>query len=261
MKAIRKKRNNKYVNFISDEHLISCISNLHNSYMKAKEKYTRKKFYSNKIDVIKLRFDSKFKNLSEEHLIDEEITRQIDKSINNAIGTFHEEILGGISGYEMGTKSNYDIKSNDDLLFADIKNKHNTMNSGSSKTLFDNLSKFAEENPKAKCYWVQILAKSSFEKIWELTHKKEKYSHERVFVISGDIFYYKLSGEKKALFNLYKALPKAIDTYLKSIPPKAKESKNTVLDEIQKSTKESKRDLIDEIAVDNFIYYFGFDKL
>lgn len=90
---------NKYLKFITDEHLMFCVEELYNSYLKAKEKVSKKKFYSNKIDTFKLTFDSKFNNVNEKNLIKGEILRQIDKSINNSIGTFHENILGGIKGY------------------------------------------------------------------------------------------------------------------------------------------------------------------
>ena len=124
---------NKYVDFISDEHLLNCVANLHKSYLKAKNNVSKKSFYSNKVDTIKLTFDSKFNNIDEEDLIQSEILRQIDKSINNSIGTFHEQVLGGIKGFEVGKLSGFDIKANDNTLFADIKNKHNTMNSSSSE--------------------------------------------------------------------------------------------------------------------------------
>src|SRR5690554_3734073 len=116
---------NKYVDFISDDHLLKCISNLHNSYLVAKQEFTKMKFYKNKVDVFKLTFDSKFNELSEEELIKLEMSRQIDKSVNNAIGTFHEEILGGVEGFSSGRLLGYDLKADDGSLFAEIKNKHN----------------------------------------------------------------------------------------------------------------------------------------
>ena len=90
---------NKYVDFISDEHLLHCIANLHKGYLKAKNNITKKNFYSNKVDTIKLTFDAQFNDINQESLIQAEILRQIDKSINNSIGTFHEQILGGIKGF------------------------------------------------------------------------------------------------------------------------------------------------------------------
>src|SRR3989339_268847 len=195
---------NKYVKFISDEHLLYCIANLYKAYLKAKNNITKKNFYTNKVDTIKLTFDSKFNNIDEESLIQAEILRQIDKSINNSIGTFHEQILGGIKGFEVGILSGFDIKAKDDTLFADIKNKHNTMNSSSAEALFQKLARYADTYKKAKCYWVQILAKGSFNELWKGEINGKEYSHSRVFKISGDQFYALLSGQSDAFFQHYK---------------------------------------------------------
>lgn len=251
---------NKYLSFISDEHLLTCIKNLHNSYLKAKENVSKKKFYKNKIDTIKLTFDAEFNELNEETLIKTEINRQIDKSINNSIGTFHEQILGGVEGYEMGILSGFDVKASDDTLFADIKNKHNTMNSSSAESLFQKLANYADTYKKANCYWVQILAKNSFNEKWYGEINGKEYSHSRVYKISGDQFYKLLTGRENSLFELYQVLPKAISDYLSKQIPQNLES-NSAADEILKSSKKSKRSIIDEITFENYSYYLGFDKL
>lgn len=252
---------NKYVNFISDEHLLKCIENLHASYIKAKEKISKKKFYNNKIDTIKLTFDTKFNKIDEESIIETEILRQIDKSINNSIGTFHEQVLGGIEGYELGNLSGFDIKAEDNTLFADIKNKHNTMNSSSAEALFQKLARYADDYKQAKCYWVQILAKGSFNEHWTGDINGKEYSHSRVFKISGDQFYAILSGNKNALYDLYAALPNAIDDFMKTIDKKNNKSINSALSEIKGETENSKRSILDQITFENYSYYLGFDKL
>ncbi len=251
---------NKYLKYISDEHLFYCIENLHKSYIKAKANVSKKKFYKNKIDTIKLTFDSKFNNLNEETLIKTEINRQIDKSINNSIGTFHEEILGGIKGFDIGKLSGFDIKAKDNTLFADIKNKHNTMNSSSAESLFQKLANYADTYKKANCYWVQIFAKSSFNEKWFGEINGKEYSHSRVYKISGDRFYELLTGEENAFFNLYNILPKAISDYL-SQQVNEKNQSNSALEEITESSKASKRSILDEITFENYSYYLGFDKL
>lgn len=253
---------NKYVDFISDDHLIKCVSNLYNSYLEAKKEITKRKFYKNKIDTIKLHFDAKFNSLDEEALIKSEISRQIDKSINNAIGTFHEEIIGGISGFERGDKSGYDIKAIDNSLFAEIKNKHNTMNSGGAEAVFQKLEKLAKKYPNANCYLVQILATSSFNIKWEDKLNGTEYSHDRIFKISGDKFYELVSKKENAFFQLYKSLPKAIDDFLLERKSSgSNEDLSSVLIEIQKDIYSSERKIIDQITFDNFKYYLGFDKL
>ena len=252
---------NKYVNFISDEHLLKCIENLHKAYLRAKNNITKRNFYSNKVDTIKLTFDAKFNDINEEDLIQSEVLRQIDKSINNSIGTFHEQILDGIDGYEVGNLSGFDIKATDNTLFADIKNKHNTMNSSSAEALFQKLARYADDYKKAKCYWVQILAKGSFNEHWKGEINGKEYSHSRVFKISGDQFYALLSGQNDALFQLYKALPKAIEDYMNSAQAEQDIKENSALDEITSETEKSKRSILDQITFENYSYYLGFDKL
>jgi len=232
----------KYVNFISDEHLLKCIENLHKAYLKAKNNISKKNFY-------------------EEALIQAEVLRQIDKSINNSIGTFHEQILGGINGFEVGQLSGFDIKSKDDTLFADIKNKHNTMNSSSAEALFQKLARYADNYKKSKCYWVQILAKGSFNELWKGEINGKEYSHSRVYKISGDQFYALLSGEEDAFFQLYKSLHIAISDYLNSIKQNEGVKENSALNEIKFETINSHRSILDQITFENYSYYLGFDKL
>ncbi len=251
---------NKYVSFISDEHLLRCISNLHNSYLVAKREFTKIKFYKNKVDTFKLTFDSKFNELSEEELIKLEMSRQIDKSVNNAIGTFHEEILGGVEGFSSGRLLGYDLKADDGSIFAEIKNKHNTMNSSSAESAFQKLARFADDNRNSKCYLVQILAKKSFCKKWEAIINGKEYSHSRVYIVSGDQFYEMVTGSENAFYDLYKSLPKAIDAFLKSVSEE-KMNENNILSEVSKSAQENDRTILDEITFDNFIYYKGFNNL
>lgn len=252
---------NKYVDFISDEHFLNCIGNLHNSYQRAKNSVKKENFYDNKVDTIKLTFDSKFNDIDQESLVGAEILRQIDKSINNFIGTFHEEILGGIKGFEKGNLSGFDIKADDDTLFADIKNKHNTMNSSSAESLFQKLAYYADHYKKSKCYWVQMLATKSFDTPWAGIINGKEYSHSRVFKISGDRFYALLTGQDDAFFGLYRALPIAIDDFLATIESGKDTIEHSALAEIKAGIMKSNRTILDEISYDNYKYYLGFDKL
>jgi len=251
---------NKYVNFISDEHLIDCIKNLHDSYVKAKSDITKKKFYKNKIDTFKLTFDSNFNDLDEKTILKSEMIRQIDKSINNSIGTFHEQVLGGIDGYETGVLTGYDVKANDDTLFAEVKNKHNTMSSSAAEAAFQRLARFADDNRNAKCYLVQILAKKSFNEKWESIINGKEYSHSRIYKISGDQFYFLLTAQQTAFFDLYQVLPRAIKDFLNE-QEQVEESENSALSEIESQTAESGRSIFNEITFENYSYYLGFDNL
>lgn len=256
---------NQYLDYISDEKLLECIGNLYLSYKRARAKISKNKFYNNKIDTFKLTFDAKFNKLSEEEIINNEIMRQVDKSINNAIGLFHEEVLGCIKGYERGALSGWDIKSTDDKLFADIKNKHNTMNSSSAESLFQKLERFADEHKRAKCYWVQILAKDSFCELWTPSFKERKYSHNRIYKISGDQFYnllaYGNTKKGQALYDLYKVLPTAINDFLNNLHISEEIEFNSAYEDILSVADEQRRTIFDQITFDNYKKYIGYDKL
>ncbi len=196
---------NKYVDFISDEHLMSCIRNLHNAYLKAKNNITKKNFYSNKVDTIKLTFDAKFNDIDEESLIQAEILRQIDKSINNSIGTFHEQILGGIDGFEVGNLSGFDIKAADDTLFAVFGRKDLSKNI--SEAVFDKLANTARVFLKAKFFYVMVDDDSDLNEKWIVGHEEYSVSQKRVFKVSLKYFYDTVTKQENALKQLRKVLP------------------------------------------------------
>jgi hypothetical protein len=135
------------------------------------------------------------------------------------------------------------------------------MNSSASESLFQKLAHYADTYKHAKCYWVQVLAKSSFNEKWSSEINGKEYSHSRVYKISGDKFYELLSGSKTALFDLYKALPIAIQDFLSERAKITSKSLNSALTEIEKETDESSRNIFDQITFENFGYYLGFDKL
>jgi hypothetical protein len=107
---------------------------------------------------------------------------------------------------------------------------------------------------------VQILAKGSFNEPWTGDINGKEYSHSRVFKISGDQFYYLLTGKETAFFELYQALPNAIKDFL-SEQKKQKATENSALSEIESQITDSGRSIFNEITFENFSYYLGFDKL
>jgi hypothetical protein len=101
----------------------------------------------------------------------------------------------------------------------------------------------------------------SFCELWSGDINGKEYSHSRVYKISGDQFYTLLSGQDDAMFQLYKAMPFAIEDYLKSAVKNEDISENSALEELKIDAKKSKRNILDQITFDNYSYYLGFDKL
>lgn len=199
---------NKYVNFITDEHLLTCVEHLHQSYLRAKNNISKKSFYTNKVDTIKLTFDSKFNDINEDDLIQSEILRQIDKSINNSIGTFHEQILGGIDGFEVGNLSGFDVKASDDTLFAIFGSKEIPQNI--SDAVFEKLANAARVFLKAKLYYVLLDDDSDTNEKWVIGHEEYIVSQKRVFKISLKQFYAEVTKQENAYQDLSDVLPKVI---------------------------------------------------
>ena len=210
---------NKYLNFISDEHFLNCIANLHSAYIKAKNNISKKSFYSNKVDTIKLTFDSKFNDIDEEKLIEAEILRQIDKSINNSIGTFHEQILGGIDGFEVGKLSGFDIKAKDETVFAVFGNSEIPKNI--SDAIFDKLANTALIFSKAKFYYVLLDDFSEINEKWIIGNEEYRVSQKRVFKISIKEFYNEITLQTDAFQQLQSNLTIVIDDYLETIKSKS----------------------------------------
>lgn len=195
---------NKYVNFISDEHFLSCVANLHKTYLKAKNKITKRNFYANKVDTIKLTFDAKFNAINEVSLIEAEILRQIDKSINNSIGTFHEQILGGVKGFEMGKLSGYDIKAVDNTLFALFT--FQKLSKNIEDAIFEKLAIQANIFKDSNCYFVDFTLENNYSEKMIISNDESKISHKRVFKISADKFYSLLTKKDNALNDLHEKL-------------------------------------------------------
>ena len=69
--------------------------------------------------------------------------------ISSAIGNFHQEIIGSIAGFE-NHDAGYDVECPSRQLLAEIKNKHNTMNSTTRDRVLDNLVTAVAQKKKKK---------------------------------------------------------------------------------------------------------------
>lgn len=259
----KRRINMSYLKFISDDDLLKCIAKLHSVYEQCQKTFTTEDFYKNKVDPIKFQFDMAFNKINGSDYIKAEIARQVDKTISNAIGEFHQTLLGCINGLnDLGVGNGCDLSNDSKTIFAELKNKHNTMNSSSSEATMQKLIHFAEQYPKANCYLIQIIAKKSHNELWEGYFNGRYYSHPRVRKISADKFYELVTGDPEAFYKLCRVLPQATEDYINSATSTGKITKNqsTVYAELQTRAHTNGKTLIEQIMVDNFTTYQGFDK-
>lgn len=68
--------------------------------------------------------------------------RRYEKALQMKLGDFHEELMGSFAGYvnlPLGHETGCDVMKVDGTEVWEIKNRDNTMNSGSAKTVIDKL--------------------------------------------------------------------------------------------------------------------------
>ena len=160
------------LSFISEEEFKNHVCATIMKYGEKLEPYDLKRFNSNLIDPIKLLFDKSVYRISWEEIVNNEIFRQRDKSNNNDIGYFHQNIFSFFKGCEVPQTGWDVVYKNDDgiqmpegdvihTLYVEMKNKHNTMNSASSAKTYIKMQNQILEDDDCACFLVEAIAKKS----------------------------------------------------------------------------------------------------
>lgn len=216
-------------------------------------------FNKNIIDPIKLTFDAKIYGQTVRQTIETECLRQIDKTNNNRIGYFHQNIFkyagGGWEVPENGDKGGFDVVNEKQHIFVEMKNKHNTMNAASSSDTYVKMQNKILHDDKATCMLVETIAKQSQNVTWALSvnenGRKQHYSHERIRRVSIDKFYEIVFKDSTAFCKLCRALPDVLDDVTSNDASARLE--NTVYEELDKT------DFYKSLYLLAFKSYEGFD--
>lgn len=200
------------LDFISENDFKNHVKNTIKTYGETLKKIDLNKFNKNIIDPIKLTFDNRVYKKSLIETIEDEIVRQRDKTNNNAIGYFHQNMFRYIKNCNV-PQSGFDVVFDNGInkIYVEMKNKHNTMNSSSSqKTYMRMLSQILKED-NCKCYLVEIIAKHSQNIVWKVSLDNDPVSNEKIRRVSIDKFYEEITGDKEAFYKICNVLPKVID--------------------------------------------------
>ncbi len=207
---------NYNLGFISNEDIYNHVRA---TVLQYRRSINLKEFNQNIIDPIKLTFDAKIYGQTMRQTIESECIRQIDKTNNNRIGYFHQNIFrfagNGWLVPENGEQGGFDVLNDDLHIYVEMKNKHNTMNAASASDTYVKMQSKILHDDKATCMLVETIAKKSQNEIWEITinenGRKQKYSHQRIRRVSMDKFYNIVFDDKDAFCKLCKALPIVLD--------------------------------------------------
>lgn len=232
------------LSFISEEDFKNHVRATILKYGEKLESYDLKRFNSNLIDPIKLIFDKSVYRSSWEEIVNNEIFRQRDKSNNNDIGYFHQNIFSYFDGCEV-PQAGWDViyrnpegihMPDGDIvhtLYVEMKNKHNTMNSASSAKTYIKMQGQILEDDDCACLLTETIAKKSQNIKWTTKVDGKNVQHRLIRRVSMDQFYAILTGEEDAFYKMCMTLPKVINAVVNeeesvSVPY------DTVIDELWK---------------------------
>lgn len=221
-------KNQYQLGFISDDGIRNHVKE---TILKYRSSIDFKEFSKLKIDPIKATFDIAVYNLTNEEFIQREIMRQIDKSNNNHIGYFHQNIFRYIQDWEV-SESGYDVVNQKKSYYAEIKNKFNTMNSNAKENIFCKMQQTIENNPKATCFLIEVISKKSQNVPWCVKIGNQLEKSERIRIISIDRFYEIATGDKDAFAKLCKKLPKIIQDVIESEGVQANFSSQSISEDL-----------------------------
>src|SRR5437016_1859024 len=93
----------------------------------------------------------------------QERNRQVQKTLQNCIGEFHQKVLGAIPGWEDMTVGNLiDVRCVQKRIVAELKNKYNTPKGSEKKSIYDNLKSEIEGGHMGFTgYYVEIIPLST----------------------------------------------------------------------------------------------------
>ncbi len=122
--------------------------------------------------------------------------------IGNALGSFHQQILGAVKGWR-NHDAGYDLENTGGRIVAELKNKHNTMNAANRQAILTNLDTAVQQKGRGWTgYLVIVIPRTT------VRYKKRLNTSRPVFEIDGASFYAEATGSENALRDLFFVLMK-----------------------------------------------------
>lgn len=241
---------NYNLGFISNENIYNHVRE---TVLRYSANINLKEFNKNIIDPIKLTFDAKVYGRTMEEVVASECIRQMDKSNNNHIGYFHQNLFRYAGNGWMVPTEGFDVVNEEQHIFVEMKNKHNTMNSASSQKTYMKMQNKIVRDSRATCMLVETIATKSQNKTWVVTVDKEQFNNDHIRRVSIDKFYEIVFDDKFAFAKLCKALPIILDDVIKKLGSST--NQNTVFAELAAISP----DIMKSLYLLAFKTYEGFD--
>ena len=190
------------VDFFSDDFLEQQVATL----LERVGKSAKTNLFKNVVDPYAILFEAAVSGTKISQWRALEQARQTNKMLPNAIGDFHQELLGNLPGWSSTGK----VGGGLDLIhaqpfgtrqtpcFAEVKNKYNTMNSDGILAVFSKFQKFLSmpDYKQYTCYLVQVIQKKAQNDVpWKIAQRGEQ---DNIRIISAPYVYQLSTGDPQA---------------------------------------------------------------
>ena len=173
-------------------------------------KEIEKKYEENVIDPFTSLFEKTIFDINDnDNWKKSELQRQLQKTLNNHIGRFHQNIMCSLKDCKEPPEQGTDLVCERKKIYAEIKNKCNSTNADSKAGSYDKLKHALSKNKKFKGYFVIIIPKNSKDycKIMTTTSNKKKSQWRKprkdIMEINAEFFYEKLTKKKHVLKSIF----------------------------------------------------------
>ena len=210
-----------YLSFISDANLEKEVKTIISTATAARIK-ANTKFESNVIDPFSIAFEMAGFDIQDVARWEAmEKARQSQKTLCNAFGNFHQNILGHVPGWiNLGTGKSVDLECLDRKIIAEVKNKYNTVTGGKLTDIYSHLDglvmPIVSKYKNFTSYYVETIPRPKrgkpqnynvpFTPSDKATQTK-KPVNKLIRQIDGQSFYALVTGVPDALEQLYDVLP------------------------------------------------------
>jgi hypothetical protein len=206
-----------YLKFISDKDFTTAVTKVV-KIIEASEHDAQSKFHKNVIDPFSALFHGLTHGISVKEWTEQEKMRQTQKTMQNAIGDFHQEILGSIRGWQnLGFGGGLDVINQKMKIIAEVKNKFNTTKGNHKVEIYDAIKSKLKmpEYLGYIGYYVEIIPRAKRQYIKHFTPPdnktgKSRPKNEKILVIDGASFYKLATGRDCAIQELFEAIPQVI---------------------------------------------------
>ena len=210
------------LNWITDSDLEFCVREVIVKGLQGIQK-SKKDISRNSLDPFSALFDASLQNITLSEWLISEQRRQAQKTLQNALGHFHQSILSCVQDCYIPDENFVDLVNDNRQIVAEIKNKYNTVKGSNLKDVYEELNQ-AINGKTSKyrgytAYYVTVIASKPERFTHPFTPSEnasgtKKPLQERIIEIDGASFYELLSGDPDSLYQLYEALPKIIQKVL-----------------------------------------------